>query len=188
MDKEWEKLEKIPAWQMDQVKSDKDVILEALKERRKVHFATLMDFCSSENAESELKLQKYKGRVVHRGDIVKDDSGACAVFTEQGSSASQMTAAEVNGRYIKATRLCRTTRRRSTCSHPKVRMEDAPRLLNISQFRMSIYIYIYIWIRVRRHKMPKSWSPGRWGPQDGPTGSRTCLCAVTFGHWVAHAR
>ena len=30
-----------------------------------------------------------------RGDIVKDDSGAYAVFTEQGSSASQMTAAKV---------------------------------------------------------------------------------------------
>ena len=26
---------------------------------------------------------------------MKDDSGACAVFTEQGSSASQMTAAKV---------------------------------------------------------------------------------------------
>ena len=30
-----------------------------------------------------------------RGDIVKDDSGAYAVFTEQGSSASQMTAATI---------------------------------------------------------------------------------------------
>ena len=30
-----------------------------------------------------------------RSDIVKDDSGACAVFTEQGSSASQKTAAKV---------------------------------------------------------------------------------------------
>ena len=29
-----------------------------------------------------------------RGDIVTDDSGAYAVFTEQGSSASQMTAAK----------------------------------------------------------------------------------------------
>ena len=36
-----------------------------------------------------------KGRVVLRGDIVKDDSGSDAVFTEQGSSASQMTAAKV---------------------------------------------------------------------------------------------
>ena len=38
---------------------------------------------------------KDEGRVVLRGDIVKDDSGAYAVFTEQGSSASQMTAAKV---------------------------------------------------------------------------------------------
>ena len=30
-----------------------------------------------------------------RGDIVKDDSGAYAAFTEHGSSASQMTAAKV---------------------------------------------------------------------------------------------
>ena len=47
------------------------------------------------NAELEPKFQKYKGRVVLRGDIVKDDSGVYAVFTEQGSSASQMTAAKV---------------------------------------------------------------------------------------------
>ena len=43
----------------------------------------------------EPKYQKYQGRVAVRDDIVKDDSGAHAVFTEQGSSASQMTAAKV---------------------------------------------------------------------------------------------
>ena len=32
---------------------------------------------------------------MHRVDIVKDDSGSCAVFTERTSSASQMTAAKV---------------------------------------------------------------------------------------------
>ena len=46
-------------------------------------------------AKLEPKFQKCKGRVVLRGDIVKDDSGSYAVFTEQGSSASQMTATEV---------------------------------------------------------------------------------------------
>ena len=50
---------------------------------------------SSENAELEAKHQKIKGRVVLRGDIEKDDSGSYAVFTEQGSSASQMTAAKI---------------------------------------------------------------------------------------------
>ena len=47
------------------------------------------------NAELEKKHRKYKGRVVLRGDIVNDDSGSDAVFTEKGSSASQMTATKV---------------------------------------------------------------------------------------------
>ena len=34
-------------------------------------------------------------KVVLRGDAVKDDSGSCNALTEQGSSASQMTAAKV---------------------------------------------------------------------------------------------
>ena len=34
------------------------------------------------NAELEAKHQKYKGRVVLRGDIVNDDPGSYAVFTE----------------------------------------------------------------------------------------------------------
>ena len=41
-----------------------------------VHFASSMDICHVKNAESEAKHQKYKGRVVLRGDIVKDDSGS----------------------------------------------------------------------------------------------------------------
>ena len=54
-----------------------------------------MDICHLQNAELETKHQKYKGRDVLQDDIVKDDSGSDAVFTEQGSSASQMTAAKV---------------------------------------------------------------------------------------------
>ena len=38
-----------------------------------VHFASFMDICHLKNAELEAKHQKYKGRVVLRGDIVKDD-------------------------------------------------------------------------------------------------------------------
>ena len=56
-----------------------------------------MDICHLKNAELEQKLQKYKGRVVLRADIVKDDSSAFAVFTEQGSSASRKTAANNDG-------------------------------------------------------------------------------------------
>ena len=93
VDKEWEKLEKIPAWNMTKVRSKKEVIDEARTSGATVHFASLMDICHLKNAELEAKHQKYKGQVVLRGDIVKDNSGSYAVFTEQGSSASQMTAA-----------------------------------------------------------------------------------------------
>ena len=56
-----------------------------------------MDTCHLKIAELEPQFQQYRGRVEIRGDIVKDDSRAYAVFTEQGSSASQMTAAKVMG-------------------------------------------------------------------------------------------
>ena len=95
VDKEWEKLEKIPAWDLTKVRSKKEVVDEARTKGAKVHFASLMDISHLKNAESEAKHQKYKGRVVLRGDIEKDDSGSHAVFTGQGSPASQMTAAEV---------------------------------------------------------------------------------------------
>ena len=65
-----------------------------LKDKNKVHFASLMDICHLKHAELEPKIQKYKGRVLLRGDIVKDDCGTYAVFIEQGSSASQMTTAK----------------------------------------------------------------------------------------------
>ena len=58
VDKEWEKLETIPAWQLDKVKSKKEVILEAQRDKKKVHFATLMDTCHLKNAELQPKLPR----------------------------------------------------------------------------------------------------------------------------------
>ena len=88
------KMETIPAWDLEKAKNKKKVILEAQRDK-KIHFAALMDICHLKNAELEPQYQKYKDRVVLREDIVKDDSGAHAVFTEQGSSASQKNAAKV---------------------------------------------------------------------------------------------
>ena len=79
------KLKKIPTWQLTKVKNTSEVIADARTKGRKVHFASLM----------ERQFQKCKGRrVALRGDIVKDDSGSYAVFTEQGSSALQKTEAK----------------------------------------------------------------------------------------------
>ena len=80
---------------MTKVRSKKEVIQEAQKEGRTVHFATLMDRCHLKNSELDQKYQKYEGRFVLRCGTVKDDSGSYAVLTEQGSPASEMTAAKV---------------------------------------------------------------------------------------------
>ena len=95
VDKECEKLEKFSAWSLTKVRSKSEMIDEARTSDVTVHFASLMEICHLTNAELEAKHQKYKGRIVLRGDTVKDDSGSYAVFTEQGSSAFQMTAAKI---------------------------------------------------------------------------------------------
>ena len=60
VDKEWKKLETIPAWKLEKVKTKKEVILEAQRDKTKVHFAALMDICHIKNAELEPKLQKIQ--------------------------------------------------------------------------------------------------------------------------------
>ena len=113
VDKECEKLDKIPAWQMTKVRNKKEVIAEARNEGRTVHFASLMDVCHLENLELEPNFQKYKDRVVLRGDNVKDDSGSYAVFTEQGSSACKS-----NGCHTKTNRMRRASSRCNIGLHP----------------------------------------------------------------------
>ena len=60
VDKEWEKLEKIPAWNLTKVRSKSEVIDETRKKGAKVHFASLMDLCHLENSEFEPQYQSTK--------------------------------------------------------------------------------------------------------------------------------
>ena len=116
---------------------------------QKVLFASLMDICHLKNAELETKYQKYKGRLVLRGNIVKDDSGSYAVFTEQ---ASQMTAAKVMD-IISRLPGCAGQAADAVSAYTQARMEDAPRLQKIPKSECPD-----IWIRLPRHKWTKSWS------------------------------
>ena len=111
-----------------------------------------MEISHLKNAELEAKHQKYKGRVVLRGDIVKGDSGSYAVFTEQGSSPSQMTAAKVMD-IISRLPGCAGQAPDAVSACTQVKMGDAPKLLKIPKLECPD-----IWIRLPRHKWPKSWS------------------------------
>ena len=149
------KIGKNPAWNLTKVRSKKEVIDEARTKGAKVHLASLMslmDICHLKNDELETKHQKYKGRVVLRGDIVKEDSGSCAVFTEQGSSASQMTAAKIMD-IISRLPCCDGQAADAVSAFTQVKMEDAHKLLKIPKSECPD-----IWIRLPRHKWPKSWS------------------------------
>ena len=56
--------------------SDKSVI--------PVHFAELMALCFLKNAELEKHLQKYKGRLVLRGDNIRDKDGPRRFLLSKG--------------------------------------------------------------------------------------------------------
>ena len=60
VDKEWEKLEKISAWNLTKVRSKSEVIDGARTKGAKVHFASLMDICHLKNAELEAKAPKIQ--------------------------------------------------------------------------------------------------------------------------------
>ena len=136
------KLENIPAWQLTKVRNKKEVIDEARREGKTVRFASLLDICHLKNSELEPKFHKYKRRVVFRGDTVKDDSGSHAVFTEQGSLASQMTAVKVMDVIQLQYQLT-----------PKSKWKMHHRLLEVPKSECPD-----IWIRLPKHKWPKSWS------------------------------
>ena len=125
---------------------------EARNEGRTVLFASLMDICHFKNAELEQKLQKYKGTVVLRGDGVRDDLGSFAVFAEQGSSASRMTAAKVMDVMARLPG-CAGQAADAVSAYTQVKMEDAPTLSKIPKSECPD-----TWIRLPRHKLPKSWS------------------------------
>ena len=142
VEKEWKKLEKLPAWLLTKVRNKNEVIVEGSNKGRKVHFASLMDLCHLKNLELESQFQKYKGRVALRGDIVKDDSGSYAVFTEQGSSVSQMTAAKV---MVIVSRLpgCAGQAADAVSAYTPVKMGDAPSLLKIPSQYVKIFGYVF---------------------------------------------
>ena len=70
---------------------------------------------------------------------MKDDSGSYAVFTEQGSSASQMTAAKIMD-IISRLPGCDGQAADAASAYTQVIMEDAPTIAENSQIGMSRHL------------------------------------------------
>ena len=94
VEKRMEKLGKMSARQLTKVRNKREVIDEARKEGKTVHFCVIDGHLSSEEFLVGTIISKIQ-RPSCTPRWVKDDSGSNAVFTEQGSSASEMTATKV---------------------------------------------------------------------------------------------
>ena len=84
--------------------------------------------------------------------MFQDDSGPYAAFTEQGSSASQMTTSKIMDVIAKLPD-CDGQAADAVSAYTQVKLEDASRLLKIPKSECPD-----VWIRLPRHKWPKSWS------------------------------
>ena len=94
VDKEWNKLEGKRAWLLETVREYSEVADEAKRKGETVHFGHVMQLCHRKHSQIATAEPVPKGRLVLRGDIVRDEDGYLAVFSEQGTSASHLAAAK----------------------------------------------------------------------------------------------
>ena len=124
----------------EQVRNKSEVIDEARKEGRKVHFASLMDLCHLKKSNwrqstKHTKIELYSEATLWKMILDRMQYS----FIEQRSSASQMTAAKVMDIISRLPRMRRTSSGRYIGFFPG-KMEDAPKLLKIPKIGMSIHL------------------------------------------------
>ena len=95
--KEWNKLRSVTVWDESAWRDKRDIIKESHETGTTHHFAELFDICVEKGSELPLgdKNRKFKGRVVFRGNRVRDTSNEVAMFQELGSNPATMTASRM---------------------------------------------------------------------------------------------
>ena len=107
-DKEWDKLRnarpmdgkpgEVGCWREDLVEEHDVVKKRANENGEEVHFGNLLELCFEKNPEIP-ELAQYKGRVVFRGDDVRDQNNDVAFFSEMASSPATMEASKMGDMY-----------------------------------------------------------------------------------------
>ena len=120
-------------------------------EGKTVHFATFMDLCHLRSLNWRKSAKSTNKEYVLRADVVKDDSGNNAVFTQQGASATHMAAAnilDVTWRWLR----CSGQASGAVSVYTQVKMQDATKLLHLSDKDCPTF-----WIRIPRARRPQQW-------------------------------
>ena len=98
---EGEKLLKQGVWYVIRVREKRDVIRDAMRLNKKVHFARIFPTCFEKGSglpEGDPN-RKFKGRCVVQGNGVKDENSHAAIFQELSSSPATLEAAKSVGAY-----------------------------------------------------------------------------------------
>ena len=93
MDKEWNALREVGAWDEKLVREWGDVRAEAKKMNIRMHVGMVFGICVEKGSElpEGSPGRKYKGRVVFRGSDVRDESHYLATFQDLGSAPASMS-------------------------------------------------------------------------------------------------
>ena len=93
---EGEKLLKQGVWDANSVREKRDVIRDAMRLKRKVHFARIFSICSEKGSELPAgdPDRKFKGRCVAQGNDAKDENSHAAIFQELFSSPATLEASK----------------------------------------------------------------------------------------------
>ena len=137
------KLDKLNFVDWESVQPKQDVIDAARRTGEEIHMGSLMELCHEKNAQLKLSEPEYKGRIVFRGDIVKDASNHLAVFSEQGTSASRIEAAKM----MDALSKCWFDEEECDGEESDAR----------SAYTQAMLGGCKTWIEIPRHYWPKSW-------------------------------
>ena len=135
--------EKIPAWQLTKVRNKNEVIADARNEGRTVHMVSLMDLCHLKNSELEPQFQKYKGRVVLRGDICEGRFRIVCCIYWAGIISITNDRCKSHGYYIKTTGMRRTSSRRSIRIHLGQNGRCSQRYSKFQSQSAQIFGYVY---------------------------------------------
>ena len=90
LQKERERLEAVPVWDLHNPVSWKEVSAEAIRNNTKAYIGDIMPLVYQKHSEIKGNdpLKIYKGRIVYRGDAIKDEFFEWSLFGEVASSPS----------------------------------------------------------------------------------------------------
>jgi len=167
--KEGEALVKAGTWLEDTVVEKTELIERAKRDKDTIHLGELMPICSIKFWEMPPEQHKYKGRICFRGDNVRDEQGAAAVFQEISANPTSVHDANSNMAY-------------GRLPGNKTTQADAVRAYIQSLLRSKHKTWVAV---------PKELWPASWHKQ----GFKKPMCLLeraiyghpeSGGHWEAH--